>query len=88
MIQIYNSAADASVDWELSDLKVTRVLTKPSETFACSGVMQGRNIASAAGDYIKQTINIIQGKSDVVDIKVSYLINQDNESIPIDRNLI
>jgi hypothetical protein len=82
MIQIYNSTSEAA-DWELSDLKVTRVLTKPSEVFACSGVMQGRNIASAAGDYIKQTINIIQGKSDVVDIKVSYLLNQDNEVIPI-----
>jgi hypothetical protein len=88
MIQIYNSAADASVDWELSDLKVTRVLTKPSETFACSGVMQGRNIASAAGDYIKQTINIIQGKSDVVDIRVDYLIDAYGNSGPIHRNLM
>ena len=86
MIQIYNSTADVS-SWVLSDLKVTRVLTKPSETFTCSGVMQGRNIASAAGDYIKQTINIIQGKSDVVDIKVSYLINQDDEIIPINVSI-
>ena len=82
MIQIYNSAAEIS-SWALSDLKVTRILTKPSETFACSGVMQGRNIASAAGDYIKQTINIIQGKSDVVDIKASYFIDADGNFIPL-----
>ena len=87
MIQIYNSTADVS-SWALSDLKVTRVLTKPSETFACSGVMQGRNIASAAGDYIKQTINIIQGKSDVVDIRVDYLIDPYGNSDPIHRNLM
>tara|TARA_Y100000034_G_scaffold129118_2_gene185005 strand:- start:61 stop:1386 length:1326 start_codon:yes stop_codon:yes gene_type:complete len=69
--QVYNNSP---AEWELTNFKVTRTTTKPSETFVCSGVMQGRNIASAAGDYIKQTINIIQGKSDVVDIKVSYLI--------------
>ena len=85
VFQIWNSSTS---EWELTNLKVVRTTTKPSEVFACSGVMQGRNIASAAGDYIKQTINIIQGKSDVVNIKVSYLINQDNESIPIDRNLM
>jgi len=80
VFQIWNSSIS---EWELTNLNVVRTTTKPSEVFACSGVMQGRNIASAAGDYIKQTINIIQGKSDVVDIKVSYLLNQDNEVIPI-----
>jgi len=87
MIQIYNSTADVAT-WALSNLKVTRVLTRPSETFACSGVMQGRNIASAAGDYIKQTINIIQGKSDVVDIRVDYLIDADGNSDLVSRNLM
>jgi len=82
MIQIYNTSSQTA-HWKLQDLKVTRTLTKPSEVFACSGVMQGRNIASAAGDYVKQTINIIQGKSDVVDIKVSYLIDADGNSEPI-----
>lgn len=85
VFQIWNSSIS---EWELTNLKMVRTTTKPSEVFACSGVMQGRNIASAAGDYIKQTINIIQGKSDVVDIKVSYLLNQDNDIIPIDRNLV
>ena len=85
VFQIWNSSAS---EWELTNLKMVRTTTKPSEVFACSGVMQGRNIASAAGDYIKQTINIIQGKSDVVDIKVSYLLNQDNDIIPIRRNLV
>tara|TARA_Y100000034_G_C6878521_1_gene402186 strand:+ start:436 stop:1155 length:720 start_codon:yes stop_codon:yes gene_type:complete len=30
------------------------------DTFVCSGVMNSRNLASSAGDYIKQTINITQ----------------------------
>jgi hypothetical protein len=80
VFQIWNSSTSA---WELTNLKMIRTTTKPSEVFACSGVMQGRNIASAAGDYIKQTINIIQGKSDVVDIQVSYLIDAEGNSEPI-----
>lgn len=35
------------------------------DTFSCSGVMQSRNLASAAGDYIKQTINVIQNDSQI-----------------------
>ena len=84
VFQIWNSSTS---EWELTNLKMVRTTTKPSEIFACSGVMQGRNIASAAGDYIKQTINIIQGKSDVVDIQVSYLLNQDDEVIPINVSI-
>ena len=30
------------------------------DTFECSGVMNSRNLATAVGDYIKQTINITQ----------------------------
>jgi hypothetical protein len=30
------------------------------EDFVCSGLIQQRNIASAAGDYIKHSINIVQ----------------------------
>ena len=31
------------------------------ENFTCSGVANQRNLASAVGDYIKQTVNIMQG---------------------------
>jgi len=30
------------------------------ESFICSGVINSRNLASSAGDYVKQTINITQ----------------------------
>jgi hypothetical protein len=30
------------------------------EDFVCSGLIQQRNIASAVGDYIKHSINIVQ----------------------------
>ena len=83
MIQIYNSTSEAA-DWELSDLKVTRVLTVPSELFACSGVMQSRNIASTVGAPIRQTIGITQSNSAVNQLFVAYLITPMQESIPID----
>ena len=44
------------------------------EDFICSGLIQQRNIASAAGDYIKHSINIIQNDtadSEVVVLKIA-----------------
>ena len=35
------------------------------DTFSCSGVMQSRNLASSAGDYIKHSINVIQNDSQI-----------------------
>lgn len=35
-------------------------LSQTVEHFVCSGLIQQRNIASAAGDYIKHSINIVQ----------------------------
>lgn len=35
------------------------------DTFSCSGVMQSRDLASAAGDYIKHSINVIQNDSQI-----------------------
>jgi len=58
-IQIYNNPSD-SADWKLENVKVTRTTTVPSELFTCSGMVNQRSLASAAGDYIKQTVNITQ----------------------------
>ena len=44
------------------------------EDFVCSGLIQQRNIASAAGDYIKHSINIVQNDtqdSEVVILKIA-----------------
>ena len=34
------------------------------ENFVCSGVANQRSLASSVGDYIKQTINILQGTAE------------------------
>jgi hypothetical protein len=39
------------------------------DIFSCSGVMQSRDLASSAGDYIKQTISIIQNDSQIKIVK-------------------
>lgn len=61
-IQIYNKPEEVG-HWSLENVKVTRTTTVPSEVFACSGVVNQRSLASAAGDYIKQTINITQAST-------------------------
>ena len=38
-------------------------ISQAVEDFTCSGLIQQRNIASAAGDYIKHSINIIQNNT-------------------------
>ena len=82
MIQIYNDPSEVA-NWSLSDLKVTRVLTKPSDVFTCSGVMQSRNLTSAAGDYIKQTINVVQSSSKVNRVFVKYIIDSAGANVGI-----
>jgi|TARA_R110000824_G_scaffold98252_1_gene234453 hypothetical protein len=86
MIQIYNEPSEVA-NWSLSDLKVTRVLTKPSDVFTCSGVMQSRNLASAAGDYIKQTINVIQSSSKVNRVFIKYIIDSAGANVGIGSSI-
>ena len=38
------------------------------ENFTCSGLANQRSLASAAGDYIKQTINILQGGPEAIKV--------------------
>ena len=45
------------------------------DVFSCSGVMESRNLASAAGDYIKQTINVIQNDSQIKIVKPEAFIS-------------
>ena len=40
------------------------------ENFTCDGALQQRDIGSSVGDYIKQTINIIQGSTDASKVLV------------------
>jgi len=82
MIQIYNEPTEVA-NWSLSNLKVTRVLTRPSDVFTCSGVMQSRNLASAAGDYIKQTINVVQSSSKVNRVFIKYIIDSAGANVGI-----
>ena len=70
--QIWNSSTS---EWTLTNLKVVRTTSQPSEVFSCSGVMQSRSIASAAGDYIKQSINIIENNVEETNFFASYLID-------------
>ena len=79
--QIWNNSTS---QWSLTNLNVVRTFTQPSELFACSGVMQSRNIASAVGAPIRQTIGITQSNSAVNQLFVAYLITPTQESIPID----
>ena len=79
--QIWNTSTS---QWSLTNLNVVRTSTLPSELFACSGVMQSRNIASAVGGPIRQTIGITQSNSAVNQLFVAYLITPTQESIPID----
>jgi len=45
------------------------------ENFICSGVMRGRNLASAVGDYIKQTIDVTQAATDGTNVFVAAIID-------------
>ena len=45
------------------------------DTFSCSGVMQSRNLASAAGDYVKHSINVIQNDSQIKIVKPEGFFN-------------
>ena len=52
-LPISGDAAKISVNLKDSSLNVV-------ESFVCSGVINNRNLASSAGDYVKQTVNITQ----------------------------
>ena len=43
------------------------------EDFICSGLVQQRNIASAAGDYIKHSINIVQNDTQDSEVRVAKI---------------
>jgi len=45
------------------------------ESFTCSGVMRGRNLASSVGDYIKQTINVTQASTQDTSVYVGAIID-------------
>ena len=77
MFQIWNTSTS---QWTLTNLKIVRTTSQPSEIFSCSGVMQSRGIASAAGDYIKQSINIIENNVEETDFFASYLIDSSDNS--------
>ena len=77
MFQIWNTSTS---QWTLTNLKVVRTTSQPSEVFSCSGVMQSRSIASAAGDYIKQSINIIENNVEETNFFASYIIDASNNA--------
>ena len=45
------------------------------DTFSCSGVMQSRDLASSAGSYIRQSINIIQNDSQIKIVAPKVVFN-------------
>ena len=48
-------------------------------SFACSGLLQQRNIASAVGDYIKQTITIVQASTENSTVSIKKWIDNAGE---------
>jgi len=83
--QIWNNSTS---QWSLTDLNVVRTSTEPSELFTCSGVLQNRNIASTADSYVKQTINITQSNSEIVEIFVANSINTQGDERNIDKTIL
>jgi len=79
--QIWNNSTS---QWSLTNLNVVRTSTQPSELFTCSGVMRSRNIASAAGAYIKQTVNITQNNSAVKRVFVASYLTPALEIVPVE----
>lgn len=53
------------------------------ENFTCSGVANQRSLASSVGDYIKQTINILQGAT-----QASKVSNQEGDELTTNGNAI
>ena len=45
------------------------------DTFSCSGVMQSRDLASSAGSYVRQSINIIQNDSQIKIVAPKAIFN-------------
>tara|TARA_R100001163_G_scaffold8357_1_gene8293 strand:+ start:4258 stop:5139 length:882 start_codon:yes stop_codon:yes gene_type:complete len=64
-----------SVDLKNSDNDI-------AENFSCSGEIQNRNISSAAGSYIKQTINVVQASTQATTVFVGSITdNAGNSSV-------
>ena len=82
--QIWNNSTS---QWSLTNLSVVRTSTKPSELFTCSGVLQNRNIASAAEGYVKQTINLIQSNSESTPIFVASSVNAQGDITQINTTV-
>ena len=59
------SGASAKISVDLKN-KLDNVV----ENFTCDGALQQRDLGSAVGDYIKQTVNIIQGSTDASKVVV------------------
>ena len=53
------------------------------ENFSCSGEIQNRNISSAAGSYIKQTINVVQASTQATTVYVGTIIDNAGNSAPV-----
>ena len=70
-LPISGDAAKISVNLKDSSLNVV-------ESFVCSGVINSRNLASSAGDYIKQTVNITQSALSDPEVVVNSVIGLDH----------
>ena len=64
------SGSEAKISIDLKNSTNTAV-----ENFTCSGVINTRNLSSAAGDYIKQTINITQNNLSATEVYVDAVID-------------
>ena len=53
------------------------------DTFSCSGVMQSRDLASSAGAYIRQSINIIQNDSQIKIVSPQAIFNEGGGNVGI-----
>jgi len=67
-LPISGDAAKISIDLKNSSSTLL-------ENFTCSGVINSRNLASSAGDYVKQTINITQNNLSATEIYVGSVID-------------
>jgi hypothetical protein len=64
------SGSDAKISVNLKNTAAQTV-----ENFTCSGVINTRNLSSAAGDYIKQTINVTQNNLSAGDTFIAAIID-------------
>jgi len=67
-LPVSGNTARLSVD--LKDSNGTTV-----DNFTCSGLLKGRNLSTAVGDYIKQTINVTQADNFDVNVYVGAILD-------------